>query len=75
MQVINGWYVENGRVIWGFAQHNGWWAGYREGTGWYTQYRVRPNITRYDPLNTGPCFTESFGKSYRSNAPVWISRL
>jgi len=30
LTVQNGWYVHNGRLVWGYAQHNGWWrAGQR----------------------------------------------
>ena len=25
LAVQNGWYVHNGSVVWGYAQHNGWW--------------------------------------------------
>jgi len=46
MTIVNGWLVYDGRVIWGYAQHNGWWGTYRT------------NITRREPGKTGPGFTE-----------------
>ena len=51
LQVENGWYVHDGRVVWGFAQHNGWW---RPGQ--------RPNITRNAPGVVRPNRTEDLGQ-------------
>ena len=51
LAVQNGWYVHNGRVIWGYAQHNGWW---RAGQ--------RANITRNAPGQIGPNRTEDLDK-------------
>jgi hypothetical protein len=50
MAIINGWLVRNGCVIWGYAQHNGWWGAYRT------------NITRREPGRTGPGLTEDLDK-------------
>ena len=47
LTVRNGWYVDEGKVVWGLAQHNGWW---RAGQ--------RPNITRNAPEEVGPNPTE-----------------
>ncbi len=47
LTVDNGWYVHDGRVVWGFCQHNGWW---REGQ--------RPNLTRNAADEVGPNRTE-----------------
>ena len=47
----NGWYVHNGKAVWGLAQHNGWW---RAGQ--------RPNITRNAPGQVGPNRTEDLDK-------------
>ncbi len=54
----NGWFVHDGRAVWGYAQHNGWWGGYRGGHGFWTTYKVRANITRNAPGQVGPCLTE-----------------
>ena len=51
LAVQNGWYVHNGRAIWGYAQHNGWW---RAGQ--------RANITRNAPGQIGPNRTEDLDK-------------
>lgn len=51
LAVQNGWYVHNGRAIWGYAQHNGWW---RAGQ--------RANITRNAPGRIGPNRTEDLDK-------------
>jgi len=49
--VENGWFVQRGRVIWGNAQHNGWW---RAGQ--------RPNITRNGGNDIRPNRTEDLDK-------------
>lgn len=46
-----GWYLHRGRVVWGYAQHNGWW---RPGQ--------RPNLTRRAPGHVGPNRTEDLGR-------------
>ena len=51
LAVSNGWYVHNGKAVWGLAQHNGWW---RAGQ--------RPNIARNAPGQLGPNRTEDLGK-------------
>ena len=51
LTVRNGWYVHDGKVIWGLAQHNGWW---RAGQ--------RPNITRNAPGEVGPNRTENLAQ-------------
>jgi hypothetical protein len=47
----NGWYVHRGKVVWGLAQHNGWW---RAGQ--------RPNIARNAPGLIGPNRTEDLDR-------------
>ena len=42
LSVQNGWYVEDGKAIWGYGQHNGWW---RPGQ--------RPNLARNAPGEIG----------------------
>ncbi len=51
LTIENGWFVQNGRIIWGYAQHNGWWRAGR-----------RPNITRNAPGRVGPNRTEDLDK-------------
>ncbi len=51
LQIANGWYVQDGHVIWGYVQHNGWW---RAGQ--------RPNITRNAPGEVRPNRTEDLDK-------------
>ena len=51
LSIENGWFVHNGRIVWGYGQHNGWW---RSGQ--------RPNITRNAPGQVGPNRTEDLDK-------------
>lgn len=51
LHLENGWFVQDGHVIWGYAQHNGWW---RPGQ--------RANITRNAPGEIRPNRTEHLGK-------------
>ena len=51
LEVVNGWYVHNNRVVWGYGQHNGWW---RAGQ--------RANVTRRDPGQVAPNRTEDLEK-------------
>jgi len=51
LEVRHGWYVHDGSVVWGNAQHNGWW---RAGQ--------RPNLTRNAPGQTRPNRTEDLDK-------------
>ncbi|MCL2730876.1 MAG: DUF6298 domain-containing protein [Actinomycetia bacterium] len=62
MRVTNGWYVDEGRVVWGLAQHNGIWGGYRERDGWFADCPIRPNIAARDPGRTGPGHTEDLDR-------------
>lgn len=47
LSLENGWFVHDGRALWGYAQHNGWWRGGQ-----------RANITRNAPGQAGPNRTE-----------------
>lgn len=58
----NGWLTYNNAVVWGLAQHNGWWAGYRRGDDWWSTHKVRTNITRRDPDGVGPGKTEDLDR-------------
>jgi len=49
--IENGWFVHNGRVVWGYAQHNAWWKP-SEGA----------NRTRRLPGTLGPKRTEDLEK-------------
>ncbi len=58
MQIENGWFVQNNKVIWGYAQHNGWWGGYRNTNNWIHNYKVRTALCRNAPGQMGPSLTE-----------------
>jgi hypothetical protein len=84
-RVVNGWFVQDGQLIWGFALHNGWWAGLRKGDGWWATAGVRPNITRRAPGRVGPTLTEdldqltdamvAFGyPGFEHNFGLWYDR-
>ncbi len=62
LRLRNGWFAQGDRVIWGCAQHNGWWGGYRGGQGFWTTYKVRTSITRNSPGEVGPCLTEDLAE-------------
>lgn len=51
LTIQNGWYVHNGKVVWGYCQHNGWW---RAGQ--------RPNLARNAPGEIGPNRTEDLDR-------------
>jgi len=51
LRLENGWFVCNGRVVWGYAQHNAWWKP-EEGA----------NLTRHFPGVVGPNRTEDLNK-------------
>jgi hypothetical protein len=59
LETSNGWYVQGGRPIWGYAQQNEWWGGYRgQPTGWWTDIELGPSLIRNDPGKLGPNRTE-----------------
>ena len=62
LSVQNGWLIHDEEVIWGCAQHNGWWGGYRKNTGWIHNYKVRTAICRNAPGQVGPSLTEDLSK-------------
>ena len=85
LSIQNGWFVHNGKVIWGCAQHNGWWGGYRKSAGWFGQYKVRTAICRRDPARIGPSFTEDLDRltdamrrygypGFEHNSGLWYDR-
>ena len=61
LETVNGWYTHNGKPVWGFAQHNQWWGGYRgTPTGWWSDCDLRPSLIRNDPGKIGLNHTEDF---------------
>jgi len=62
LKIVNGWFTQDGCVIWGAAQHNGWWGGYRQNKGWVHQYKVRTALCRRAPGHVGPSFTEDLNQ-------------
>ncbi len=63
LETSNGWYIQNGKVIWGYARHNQWWGGFRgQPTGWWTDTELGPSIIRNDPGKVGPNRTEDLDK-------------
>ena len=81
----NGWFTHNGKVVWGNAQHNGWWGGLRKEGSWINTYKVRANITRNAPGKVGPSLTEDLGKltdamlkygypGFEHNFGLWFDR-
>ena len=74
LEIRNGWLVHNGRVVWGYGQHNSWWRT-REGA----------NITRNNPGVIGPNHTEDLDKltdnmlryaypAFEHNYGLWYDR-
>jgi hypothetical protein len=85
LEIVNGWFTQDGRVIWGAAQHNGWWGGYRQNEGWVHQYKVRTALCRRDPNRVGPSFTEDLDQltdamarygypGFEHNYGLWFDR-
>ena len=82
----NGWYVQNGRAIWGYGLHNDWWGGYRGlPTGWWTDCPLRPSLIRNAPGRSGPNLTEDLDKltdsmrtygfpGFEHTPPLWYDR-
>jgi hypothetical protein len=62
LETSNGWYLQDGKVIWGYAQQGQWWGGYRgQPTGWWTDTPLSTCITRNAPGEIGPNRTEDLG--------------
>ena len=86
LETSNGWYVQKGRAIWGYGQHNDWWGGYRgQPTGWWTDCPLRPSIVRNAPGRIGPNLTEDLPKltdsmlaygfpGFEHTPPLWYDR-
>jgi hypothetical protein len=86
LETSNGWYLQNGKVIWGYARANEMWGGYRgKPTGWWTDYELGPSLVRNDPGRVGPNRTEDLDKltdnmvrygypGFNHTPPLWYDR-
>jgi hypothetical protein len=86
LETVNGWYTQNGKVIWGYARDNEMWGGYRgKPTGWWTDYELGPSLIRNDPGKVGPNRTEDLDKltdnmvqygypGFKHTPPLWYDR-
>jgi hypothetical protein len=86
LETSNGWYTQEGKVIWGYARANQWWGGYRgQPTGWWTDIGLGPSLIRNDPGRVGPNRTEDLDKltdnmvqygcpGFEHNPPLWYDR-
>ena len=73
LRVRNGWYAHDGKLIWGYAQHNGWWGAYRANITRDAGARVGPNRTEdLDKL------TDAMGRfgypAFEHNYGLWYDR-
>lgn len=85
-ETCNGWYMQDGTVIWGYARNNEMWGGYRgKPTGWWTDYELGPSLIRNDPGQVGPNRTEDLDKltddmahygypGWQHTPPLWYDR-
>ncbi|MFA4944350.1 MAG: DUF6298 domain-containing protein [Lentisphaeria bacterium] len=86
LETSNGWYVQDGNVIWGYAQLNQIWGGFRgKPAGWWTDVPVNTCIIRNAPGQFGPNLTEdlealtdsmlAYGcPGYVHTPPLWYDR-
>lgn len=85
LQIVNGWFTQDARAIWGAGQHNGWWGGYRRNDNWIHYYKVRTALCRRDPNRVGPSFTEDLDQladamvrygypGFEHNYGLWFDR-
>lgn len=86
LETCNGWYMQDGTVIWGYARNNEMWGGYRgKPTGWYTDYELGPSLIRNDPGKAGANRTEDLDKltedmahygypGWQHTPPLWYDR-
>jgi hypothetical protein len=86
LETSNGWYTQEGKVIWGYARANQWWGGYRgQPTGWWTDIELGPTLIRNDPGQVGPNRTEDLEKltdnmvvygypGFEHTPPLWYDR-
>src|SRR5713101_5302498 len=63
LETANGWYIQGGKAIWGYAIEGQMWGGYRGNpTGWWTDCDLRPSIIRNAQGQVGPNRTEDLDK-------------
>ena len=86
LDTANGWYIHNGKAVWGYAQHNRWWGGYRgEPHGWYSDEGLSPSLICNDPSGVGLNKTEDLDKltdsmlqwgypGFEHTPPLWYDR-
>jgi hypothetical protein len=86
LETSNGWYIQNGKAIWGYARESQMWGGYRgQPTGWWTDCALGPSIIRNAQGQVGPNRTEDLEKlmdtmvaygcpGYEHNPPLWYDR-
>jgi hypothetical protein len=86
LETSNGWYVQDGRPIWGYAQENEWWGGYRgQPAGWWTDIELGPSLIRNDLGKVGPNRTEDLDRltgnmraygypGFEHTPPLWYDR-
>jgi hypothetical protein len=86
LETSNGWYLHDGKVIWGYAGDSPMWGGYRgQPTGWWTDCELGPSIIRNDPGHVGPNGTEDLDKltdsmlawgypGFEHTPPLWFDR-
>ena len=86
LETSNGWYMQDGKVIWGYARDNAMWGGYRgQPTGWWTDIGLGPSLIRNDPGKGGPNRTEDLDNltdnmvqcgypGFEHTPPLWYDR-
>ena len=72
--VQNGWLVHDDQVVWGYAQHNGWWrAGQRANITRNALGDVRPNRTEDLDLLTDNMLQHAY-PGFEHNFGLWYDR-
>jgi hypothetical protein len=87
LETSNGWYVQDGKVMCGYARSNNEvWGGFRgQPTGWWTDVATGPSLIRNDPGKIGPNRTEDLDKltdsmlqygypGFEHTPPLWYDR-
>ena len=87
LETSNGWYIQEGKVISGYARSNNEvWGGFRgRPTGWWTDVAFGPSLIRNDPGQVGPNRTEDLDKltdnmlqygypGFEHTPPLWYDR-
>jgi hypothetical protein len=87
LETSNGWYMQGGKVICGYARGgNEVWGGYRgQPTGWWTDAAFGPSLVRNDGGHVGPNRTEDLDQltdsmleygypGFEHTPPLWYDR-